>query len=127
MESNNNQLFTSESVSEGHPDKLADQISDAVLDACLAIDPESRVACETFTTSGMVLVGGEITTHAYVDIQEIARSVAKEVGYTKAEYGLDYESMSVMNVIHSQSPDSSQGVSGPGRKEYVGQQGAADQ
>mgnify|MGYP001809763165 CR=1 FL=1 len=127
MESNNNQLFTSESVSEGHPDKLADQISDAVLDACLAIDPESRVACETFTTTGMVLVGGEITTHAYVDIQEIARSVAKEVGYTKAEYGLDYESMSVMNVIHSQSPDISQGVSGTGLKEYEGQQGAGDQ
>jgi len=127
MESNNNQLFTSESVSEGHPDKLADQISDAVLDACLAIDPESRVACETFTTTGMVLVGGEITTHAYVDIQEIARNVAKEVGYTKAEYGLDYESMSVMNVIHSQSPDISQGVSGTGLKEYEGQQGAGDQ
>jgi S-adenosylmethionine synthetase len=120
-------LFTSESVSEGHPDKLADQISDAVLDACLADDPASRVACETFTTTGMVLVGGEITTNTYVDVQEIARGVAKRVGYDDPSYGLDYESMSVMSTIHSQSADISQGVSGSGLREYEGQQGAGDQ
>ena len=118
-------LFTSESVSEGHPDKLCDQVSDAVLDACLADDPQSRVACETFTTTGLVLVGGEITTQTYVDIQEIARGVAKRIGYDHAEYGLDYESMSVMNAIHAQSADISQGVSGDGL--YKGQQGAGDQ
>ncbi len=118
-------LFTSESVSEGHPDKLADQVSDAVLDACLAEDPQSRVACETFTTTGMILVGGELTTHAYVDLQEIARGVARRIGYDNPEFGLDYNSMSVMNVIHAQSPDISQGVSGEGL--YKGQQGAGDQ
>ncbi|NCN05806.1 MAG: methionine adenosyltransferase [Spirochaetales bacterium] len=118
-------VFTSESVSEGHPDKLADQISDAVLDACLTEDPNSRVACETYTTTGMVLIGGEITTETYVDIQDIARRVAHDVGYTHAEYGLDYESMAVINVIHAQSPDISQGVSGTGL--YGGQQGAGDQ
>ena len=123
--SDRNYLFTSESVSEGHPDKLADQVSDAVLDACLREDPDSRVACETFTTTGMVLVGGEITTKTYVDIQEIARGVAKKIGYDKAEYGLDYESMSVLNAIHSQSPDISQGVSGTGL--FEGEQGAGDQ
>lgn len=122
---NRKYLFTSESVSEGHPDKLADQVSDAVLDACLKADPESRVACETFTTTGMVLVGGEITTRTYVDLQEIVRGVAKNIGYDNPDYGLDYKSMSVMNVIHSQSPDISQGVSGEGL--YKGQQGAGDQ
>lgn len=120
-------LFTSESVSEGHPDKLADQVSDAVLDACLKVDPASRVACETFTTTGMVLVGGEITTKAQLDIQEIARGVAKKIGYDKPEYGLDYESMAVLNTVHTQSPDISQGVSGTGLKEFEGQQGAGDQ
>ena len=119
-------LFTSESVSEGHPDKLADQVSDAVLDACLRADPDSHVACETFTTTGMVLVGGEITTKAeYVDVQEIARGVVKRVGYTDPSYGLDWESMAVMSVIHAQSPDIDQGVSGTGL--YEGQQGAGDQ
>ncbi len=118
-------LFTSESVGEGHPDKVADQISDAVLDACLSKDPESHVACETFTTTGMVMVGGEITTETYVDIQDIARGVAKSIGYDQAEYGLDYESMSVLNAIHSQSPDINVGVSGSGL--YPGQQGAGDQ
>ena len=122
---NRRHLFTSESVSEGHPDKLADQVSDAVLDACLTADPASRVACETFTTTGMILVGGELTTHAYVDLQEIARGVARRIGYDNPEYGLDYQSMSVVNVIHSQSPDISQGVSGDGL--YKGQQGAGDQ
>ena len=119
-------LFTSESVSEGHPDKLADQISDAVLDACIRNDPDSHVGCETFTTTGMVLVGGEITTKSeYIDVQEIARGVAKKVGYTDPNYGLDWESMAVMSVIHSQSPDIDQGVSGTGL--YEGQQGAGDQ
>lgn len=120
-------LFTSESVSEGHPDKLADQISDAVLDACLAEDPESHVACETFTTTGLVLVGGEISTNTYVDIQEIARGVAKRVGYDDPAYGLDYQSMSVLNAVHSQSADIAQGVDGTGLNEYAGQQGAGDQ
>ncbi|MFP4562281.1 MAG: methionine adenosyltransferase [Spirochaetia bacterium] len=118
-------LFTSESVSEGHPDKLADQVSDAVLDACLTDDPNSRVACETFTTTGMILIGGEITTETYVDFQEVARGVAKKIGYDRPEYGLDYESMAVMSTIHSQSPDISQGVSGTGL--FQGQQGAGDQ
>ena len=119
-------LFTSESVSEGHPDKLADQISDAVLDACLRNDPDSHVGCETFTTTGMVLVGGEITTHSeYVDVQEIARGVAKKVGYTDPNYGLDWESMAVLSVIHAQSPDIEQGVTGHGL--YEGRQGAGDQ
>ncbi len=118
-------LFTSESVSEGHPDKLADQVSDAVLDACLRDDPESRVACETFTTTGMVLVGGEITTSTYVDFQTIIRDVVREIGYTKPEYGLDYESMAILNTVHSQSPDISQGVSnGEG---LFKEQGAGDQ
>ncbi|MFA7567153.1 MAG: methionine adenosyltransferase [Alkalispirochaeta sp.] len=120
-------LFTSESVSEGHPDKLADQISDAVLDACLRDDPNSHVACETFTTTGLVLVGGEITTNTYVDIQQIARGVAKRVGYSDPSYGLDYESMSVMSAISAQSADINQGVVGTGLKEYQGQQGAGDQ
>jgi S-adenosylmethionine synthetase len=114
-------------VSEGHPDKLCDQVSDAVLDACLADDPDSHVACETFTTTGMVMVGGEITTGTYVDVQDIARGVAKKIGYDRPEYGLDYESMSVMNVIHSQSPDIAQGVGGSGLEEFKGQQGAGDQ
>ncbi|ADN00989.1 methionine adenosyltransferase [Spirochaeta thermophila] len=103
-------LFSSESVSEGHPDKIADQVSDAVLDACLAQDPESRVACEVFTTTGMVLVGGEIASQARIDVQELVREVVKEIGYDRAEYGLDYRSMSVVNVLQKQSPDIAQGV-----------------
>ena len=118
-------LFTSESVGEGHPDKLCDQISDGILDACLRDDPEARVACECFTTTGMVLVGGEITTSTYVDVQHVAREIAREIGYTKAEYGLDCDSMAVLNTIHNQSPDISQGVSGTGL--YKGEQGAGDQ
>ena len=120
-------LFTSESVTEGHPDKVCDQISDAVLDACLASDPTSHVACETFASAGMVLIGGEITTEDYVPIDEIARNVAREIGYTDPDFGLDYKSMAVMNMIHSQSPDINQGVVGKGLKEYEGQQGAGDQ
>ena len=121
-------LFTSESVSEGHPDKICDQISDAVLDACLAKDPESHVACECFTTTGMVLVGGEISTKfKELDIQKIARDTARKIGYTDAAYGLDADSMSVVNVVHTQSPDINQGVVGSGLKEFKGQQGAGDQ
>jgi len=122
-----NWLFTSESVSEGHPDKLCDQISDAVLDACIAKDPESHVACETYATTGMVLIGGEITTDTYVDIQTLAREVVKDIGYTNPDYGIDYESMAILNTIHSQSQDINQGVAGHGLKEYEGQQGAGDQ
>jgi len=118
-------LFTSESVSEGHPDKLADQISDAILDDCLEDDPDSRVACEVFTTTGMVMIGGEITTETYVDFQAIARGVAKKIGYDRPEYGLDYESMAVLSSIHAQSADISQGVSGTGL--FKNQQGAGDQ
>jgi S-adenosylmethionine synthetase len=120
-------LFTSESVSEGHPDKIADQVSDAILDACLAADPRSRVACDVFTTTGMILIGGEITTNAYVDCQEVVRSLVKDIGYDNSEYGIDYKSMAIMNTIHAQSLDISQAVSGAGLKEYEGQQGAGDQ
>ncbi len=125
---NEHYLFTSESVSEGHPDKICDQISDAVLDACLAKDPESHVACECFTTTGMVLVGGEISTKfKELDIQKIARDTARKIGYTDAAFGLDADSMSVVNVLHTQSPDINQGVVGSGLKEFKGQQGAGDQ
>jgi S-adenosylmethionine synthetase len=103
-------LFTSESVSEGHPDKVADQISDAVLDALLAQDPDSRVACETFVTTGLAVVGGEITTKAYIDLQQIVRSVINRIGYDKAEYMFDGNSCGVLNAIHSQSPDIAMGV-----------------
>ncbi|MDR1324766.1 MAG: methionine adenosyltransferase [Treponema sp.] len=120
-------FFTSESVGEGHPDKLCDQISDAILDACLKDDPQSRVACETFASTAMVLIGGEITTQTFVDFQGVVREVAKEVGYTNPAYGLDFGSMAVLDMIHSQSPDISQGVSGVGLDEYKGQQGAGDQ
>ena len=120
-------FFTSESVGEGHPDKLCDQISDAILDACLKDDPQSRVACETFASTAMVLIGGEITTQTFVDFQGVVREVAKEVGYTDPAYGLDFQSMAVLDMIHSQSPDISQGVSGAGLDEYRGQQGAGDQ
>ncbi|MDR0568116.1 MAG: methionine adenosyltransferase [Spirochaetaceae bacterium] len=119
--------FTSESVGEGHPDKLCDQISDAILDACLKDDPQSRVACETFASTSLVLVGGEITTQTFVDFQAVVREVAREVGYTNPDYGLDCQSMAVLDMIHSQSPDISQGVSGSGLDEYRGQQGAGDQ
>lgn len=124
---NEHYFFTSESVGEGHPDKLCDQISDAVLDACLKNDPESHVACETFASAGMVLIGGEITTDKYVSIDEIARNVAQEIGYVNPDFGLDYKSMAVMNMIHSQSPDINQGVVGTGLKEFQGKQGAGDQ
>ncbi|MDX2188737.1 MAG: methionine adenosyltransferase [Bacteroidota bacterium] len=118
-------LFTSESVSEGHPDKVADQISDAILDAMLAQDPQSRVACETLVTTGLVVVAGEITTNAYVDIQEVVRNTVKKIGYTKAEYQFDYLSCGIINAIHAQSPDIAQGVNeGEGLHK---EQGAGDQ
>ncbi len=103
-------LFTSESVSEGHPDKICDQISDAVLDAILAQDKRARVACESFVTTGLAFVGGEITTTAYIEVQDIVRQVIREIGYTKAEYRFDADSCSVISSIHSQSPDIAQGV-----------------
>jgi len=120
-------FFTSESVGEGHPDKLCDQVSDAILDVCLKDDPQSRVACETYASTSLVLVGGEITTATFVDFQHIVREVVREIGYTNPAYGLDYQSMAVLDMIHSQSPDISQGVSGTGLKQYKGQQGAGDQ
>lgn len=103
-------LFTSESVSEGHPDKVADQISDAILDAILAKDPYARVACETSVTTGLVLVFGEITTTAYVDIQKVVRQTIKDIGYTRAKYGFDGDTCAVMVAIDEQSPDIAQGV-----------------
>jgi len=116
-------LFTSESVTEGHPDKLADQISDSVLDAMLEKDKNSRVACETLVTTGMAVVAGEVTTKAYVDIPAVVRSTVKEVGYTDAAMGFDYQSCSVITSLDKQSPDIAMGVDEKGGKE----QGAGDQ
>ena len=116
-------LFTSESVSEGHPDKISDQISDAILDAMLAQDPDSRVACETFVTTGLVVVGGEVTTNAYVEIPDIVRATIKRIGYTNNDYKFDAESCGVMVTLHSQSADIAQGVDESEGKE----QGAGDQ
>ena len=103
-------LLTSESVTEGHPDKLCDQISDAVLDEVLRQDARGRVACETFVTMGLVVVGGEITTDAYIDVHKLVRKVVKDIGYTSPHFGFDYESCAILNGIHSQSPDIAQGV-----------------
>jgi S-adenosylmethionine synthetase len=103
-------LFTSESVTEGHPDKIADQISDAILDACLAQDPMSRVACETLTCTGLVVIAGEITTKAYVDFQGLVRSTVAEIGYTHSSYGFDSNTCAVISTINKQSPDIAQGV-----------------
>ena len=116
-------LFTSESVTEGHPDKMADQISDAILDAILTSDPEARVACETFLTTGMALIGGEITTKCYVDIPKIVRNTIAEIGYTDAEYGIDSKTCAVITTIDKQSPDIAQGVNHSEDHE----QGAGDQ
>ena len=104
-------VFTSESVTEGHPDKMADQISDAILDAIISEDPYGRVACETLVTTGLALVAGEITTKTYIDIPKIVRQTVKDIGYTSAHYGYDYETCGVMVAIDEQSPDISQGVS----------------
>src|SRR5476651_467146 len=102
--------FTSESVSEGHPDKIADQISDAILDSMLEQDRHARVACETFVKTGMVLVGGEVTTSAWVDIEQVTRNVVRDIGYNSSEMGFDWESCAVMSAIGKQSPDIAQGV-----------------
>src|ERR1700743_3616101 len=101
-------LFTSESVTEGHPDKIADQISDAILDACLAQDPYSRVACETLTCTGLVVVAGEITTKAYVDFQTVVRDTVKEIGYDAALKGFDCDPCGVISTLNRQSPDIAQ-------------------
>ena len=103
-------FFTSESVTEGHPDKICDQISDAILDAMLAEDPNSRVACETTTTTGMVMVMGEITTKAQVDVPSIVRKTVDEIGYNRAKYGFDAETCAVLTTIDKQSPDIAMGV-----------------
>ncbi|MCF6238155.1 MAG: methionine adenosyltransferase [Candidatus Marinimicrobia bacterium] len=116
-------LFSSESVTEGHPDKIADQISDAVLDAILAKDPQGRVACETFVTTGLVLVGGEITTSAYVDIQRIARGTIKRIGYTDSTMGFDHKTCSVLVTIDKQSRDISRGVDDDTHEQGAGDQG----
>ncbi|HAR5208123.1 TPA: methionine adenosyltransferase [Staphylococcus aureus] len=107
---NNKRLFTSESVTEGHPDKIADQVSDAILDAILKDDPNARVACETTVTTGMALIAGEISTTTYVDIPKVVRETIKEIGYTRAKYGYDYETMAILTAIDDQSPDIAQGV-----------------
>ncbi|HHC9131095.1 TPA: methionine adenosyltransferase [Staphylococcus aureus] len=107
---NNKRLFTSESVTEGHPDKIADQVSDAILDAILKDDPNARVACETTVTTGMALIAGEISTPTYVDIPKVVRETIKEIGYTRAKYGYDYETMAILTAIDEQSPDIAQGV-----------------
>jgi len=110
MNEKHNYLFTSESVSEGHPDKICDQVSDAVLDAMLKDDPQSRVACECFATTGLIVVGGEITTETYVDLQKLVRGVIRDIGYEHAGYRFDADSCSVINVINHQSPDIAMGV-----------------
>ncbi|HGL6864225.1 TPA: methionine adenosyltransferase [Staphylococcus aureus] len=107
---NNKRLFTSESVTEGHPDKIADQVSDAILDAILKDDPNARVACETTVTTGMALIAGEISTTTYVDIPKVVRETIKEIGYTRAKFGYDYETMAILTAIDEQSPDIAQGV-----------------
>ena len=116
-------LFTSESVSEGHPDKVADQISDAVLDKIIAFDADAKVACETLVTTGQTVIAGEIKTKTYVDVQQIARDVINRIGYTKSEYMFDGNSCGVLSAIHEQSPDINRGVV----REDPMEQGAGDQ
>ena len=116
-------LFTSESVSEGHPDKIADQISDALIDHFLAFDPESKVACETLVTTGQVVLAGEVKSKTYLDVQKIARDVINKIGYTKGEYMFDGNSCGVLSAIHEQSPDINQGVDRADKED----QGAGDQ
>jgi S-adenosylmethionine synthetase len=113
-------VFTSESVGEGHPDKVCDQVSDAVLDEALRQDPTSHVACESFATTGLVMVGGEITTTGYIDLPVLVRGVLKGIGYTDPSYGIDYESCSVISTIQRQSPDIAQGVNGTGLHHEMG-------
>ena len=116
-------LFTSESVSEGHPDKIADQISDAILDNFLAFDPESKVACETLVTTGQVILSGEVKSKTYVDVQKVSREVIKKIGYTKSEYNFDYKSCGILSMIHEQSDDINRGVVKSNNED----QGAGDQ
>jgi len=123
MKERQDYLFTSESVGEGHPDKICDQISDAVLDSALKQDPYARVACESFTTTGLVLVGGEITTGGYIDLQRVVRGVLKSIGYDNPDYGIDYQSCAVMSCIHEQSKDIAQGVGRDLKKLGAGDQG----
>ena len=118
-------FFTSESVTEGHPDKICDQISDAVLDAVLKDDPTGACCCECYTTTGLIVVGGEITTSTYVDVQKVSRDVLKDIGYCDAEFGIDYQSCSVLNAIHEQSPEIAQGEDTADGKHKA--QGAGDQ
>lgn len=118
-------FFTSESVTEGHPDKICDQISDAVLDAVLKDDPEGACCCEVYTTTGLVLVGGEITTKTYVDVQQIVRDTLRDIGYTNSDFGIDYKSCSVLNAIHEQSTDIAQGEKAETSQHKA--QGAGDQ
>ena len=127
-------LFTSESVTEGHPDKIADQVSDAVLDAVLADDPEGRVACETLITTGLVVVAGEITTETYIDIPRLARQKISEIGYTRSEFGFDAETCGVVVALDEQSPDIARGIEAsyeiqhdPGDDDPLDQIGAGDQ
>ncbi|HOT69547.1 MAG TPA: methionine adenosyltransferase [Candidatus Saccharicenans sp.] len=124
MAKNGKYFFTSESVTEGHPDKICDQISDAVLDNLIAQDPRSRVACEALATTGLVLIAGEITTAGYCDFQKLVRETVREIGYTKAEYGFDYKTCCVLSSIHEQSPDIALGVDEkPGHEQGAGDQG----
>ena len=116
-------LFTSESVSEGHPDKIADQISDALLDNILAFDPDSKVACETLVTTGQVILAGEVKSNTYLDLQHVVRNVINEIGYTKGEYQFSGDSCGIISLIHEQSMEINQGVE-RGTKE---EQGAGDQ
>ena len=116
-------LFTSESVSEGHPDKVADQISDAILDNFLAFDPTAKVACETLVTTGQVILSGEVKSNTYVDVQKVARETIKKIGYTKSEYKFDYQSCGILSIIHDQSDDINRGVD----KKNIDDQGAGDQ
>ena len=120
-------LFTSESVSEGHPDKIADQVSDALLDNFLAYDPQSKVACETLVTTGQVVMAGEVKSDTYIDLQNVAREVINRIGYTKAEYRFDGESCGVISMIHEQSDDINRGVDAQNQKNETKEQGAGDQ
>jgi S-adenosylmethionine synthetase len=116
-------LFTSESVSEGHPDKVADQISDALIDNFLAFDPDSKVACETLVTTGQVILAGEVKSHTYLDVQQIARDVIEKIGYTKSDYMFEAKSCGVLSAIHEQSGDINRGVERASKED----QGAGDQ
>ena len=120
-----NYLFTSESVSEGHPDKVADQISDAILDKFLAFDPQAHVACETLVTTGQVIIAGEVTTNVYIDLQRTAREMIEKIGYTKSEYQFDANSCGILNSVHEQSGDIAQGVNSA--EDNNQDQGAGDQ